>query len=99
MARMNVKAFQPQRQGRHAEGCQYEDQALQEVQMLLGAQLRKRDLPIEFLHLIQDEYVFIRSAFAGFGGRTALSMAEIYEVASFMRILTWSKKAKHRPLH
>ena len=49
--------------GRHTpKGRQYEDQALQEVQVLLGPQPRERDLLIEFLHLIQDEYGHLSAA-------------------------------------
>lgn len=71
--------------GRHTpKGRQYEDQALQEVQMLLGAQPRKRDLLIEFLHLIQDEYGHLSAAhLRALAEELRLSMAEIYEVASF----------------
>ncbi|MGB0703325.1 MAG: NAD(P)H-dependent oxidoreductase subunit E [Paracoccaceae bacterium] len=71
--------------GRHTpKGRQYEDQALQEVQMLLGAQPRTRDLLIEFLHLIQDEYGHLSAAhLRALAEELRLSMAEIYEVASF----------------
>ena len=71
--------------GRHTpKGRQYEDQALHEVQMLLGAQRRERDLLIEFLHLIQDEYGHLSAAhLRALAEELRLSMAEIYEVASF----------------
>ena len=38
------------------KGRQFGDTALSEVQALLGDTPRNRDLLIEFLHLIQDEY-------------------------------------------
>ena len=38
------------------KGRQVEDPAWSQVQDLLGAQPRRRDLLIEFLHLIQDAY-------------------------------------------
>ena len=38
------------------KGRQVDDTALSEVQSLLGDQPRRRDLLIEFLHLIQDAY-------------------------------------------
>ena len=45
------------RRGRHhPKGRQLDDQALVEVQTLLGDQPRRRDLLIEFLHLIQDRF-------------------------------------------
>ena len=71
--------------GRHTpKGRQYEDQALQEVQVLLGPQPRERDLLIEFLHLIQDEYGHLSAAhLRALAEEMRLSMAEIYEVASF----------------
>ena len=71
--------------GRHTpKGRQYEDQALQEMQVLLGPQPRERDLLIEFLHLIQDEYGHLSAAhLRALAEEMRLSMAEIYEVASF----------------
>jgi len=38
------------------KGRQVDDQALADVQALLGDRPRRRDLLIEFLHLIQDQY-------------------------------------------
>lgn len=71
--------------GRHTpKGRQYEDQALAEVQRLLGAQLRRRDLLIEFLHLLQDEYGHLSARhLRALAHEMRLSMAEIWEVASF----------------
>ncbi len=44
--------------GRHTpKGRQLDDQALAEVQALLGDRPRRRDLLIEHLHLIQDKYM------------------------------------------
>ena len=49
--------------GRHTpKGRQYEDQALIDVQALLGDAERRADLLIEFLHLIQDEYGHLSAA-------------------------------------
>ncbi len=71
--------------GRHTpKGRQYEDQALAEVQALLGAHLRRRDLLIEFLHLLQDEYGHLSARhLRALAHEMRLSMAEIWEVASF----------------
>ena len=38
------------------KGRQVDDRALSDVQALLADQPRRRDLLIEFLHLIQDHY-------------------------------------------
>ena len=71
--------------GRHTpRGRQYEDAALAEVQALLGDQPRNRDLLIEFLHLIQDEYGHLSADhLTALAHEMRLSMAEVQEVASF----------------
>lgn len=66
------------------KGRQYEDEALAEVQALLGARPRNRDLLIEFLHLIQDAYGHLSARhLRALAHEMRLSMAEIWEVASF----------------
>ena len=66
------------------KGRQYEDDALAEVQALLGSRSRARDLLIEFLHLIQDEYGHLSARhLRALAHEMRLSMAEIWEVASF----------------
>ncbi|MEP3345384.1 MAG: NAD(P)H-dependent oxidoreductase subunit E [Litoreibacter sp.] len=66
------------------KGRQYDDDALAEVQSLLGAHPRNRDLLIEFLHLIQDKHGHLSAAhLRALAEEMRLSMAEIYEVASF----------------
>jgi formate dehydrogenase len=66
------------------KGRQYEDDALAEVQSLLGDRLRDRDLLIEFLHLIQDKHGHLSAAhLRALAEEMRLSMAEVYEVASF----------------
>ena len=71
--------------GRHMpKGRQFEDQALEEVQALLGTSPRRRDLLIEFLHLIQDAYGHLSARhLRALAHEMRLSMAEIWEVASF----------------
>lgn len=71
--------------GRHMpKGRQFEDQALEEVQALLGASPRRRDLLIEFLHLIQDAYGHLSARhLRALAHEMRLSMAEVWEVASF----------------
>ena len=66
------------------KGRQYEDSALEEVKLLLLGRPRDRDLLIEFLHLIQDEYGHLSAAhLRALAEEMRLSMAEIYEVATF----------------
>jgi formate dehydrogenase len=54
------------------------------VQALLGDRPRRRDLLIEFLHLIQDEYHCLSMPhLAALAHEMRLAMAEVYEVATF----------------
>ena len=71
--------------GRHTpKGRQYEDQALIDVQALLGDGERRADLLIEFLHLIQDEYGHLSAAhLRALAEELKLSQAEVFEVATF----------------
>ncbi|MCY4335379.1 MAG: NAD(P)H-dependent oxidoreductase subunit E [Litoreibacter sp.] len=71
--------------GRHTpKGRQLEDQAWEEVKTILGDRPRRRDLLIEFLHLIQDKYRCLSAAhLRALAEEMRLSQAEIYEVASF----------------
>ncbi|WP_299551664.1 NAD(P)H-dependent oxidoreductase subunit E [uncultured Tateyamaria sp.] len=66
------------------KGRALEDQAWEEVQALLGDQPRRRDLLIEFLHLIQDTDGHLSAAhLRALAEEMRLSMAEVYEVATF----------------
>ncbi|WP_167647561.1 NAD(P)H-dependent oxidoreductase subunit E [Mameliella alba] len=71
--------------GRHTpKGRQVDDTAQAEVKALLGDRSRNRDLLIEFLHLIQDEFGHLSAAhLRALAEEMRLSMAEVYEVASF----------------
>ena len=71
--------------GRHTpKGRQYDDQALSDVQALLGQRERRADLLIEFLHLIQDEYGHLSAAhLRALAEELRLSQAEVFEVATF----------------
>ncbi|WP_371228722.1 NAD(P)H-dependent oxidoreductase subunit E [Roseovarius sp. 2305UL8-3] len=69
---------------RTPKGRQLEDQAWTEVQDLLGNQPRRRDLLIEYLHLIQDKFGHLSAAhLRALAEEMRISMAEIYEVATF----------------
>ena len=71
--------------GRHTpKGRQVDDRAWEEVLDLLGDRPRRRDLLIEFLHLIQDQYGHLSAAhMCALAEEMRLSMAEVYEVATF----------------
>jgi len=71
--------------GRHTpKGRQVEDLAWDEIRTLLGGAPRCRDLLIEYLHLIQDKYGCLNAAhMRALAEEMRLSMAEIYEVATF----------------
>ncbi|MGR3501453.1 NAD(P)H-dependent oxidoreductase subunit E [Pseudaestuariivita sp.] len=66
------------------KGRQLDDRAWEEVRALLGDRLRRRDLLIEHLHLIQDAFGHLSAAhLRALAEEMRLSMAEVYEVASF----------------
>jgi len=71
--------------GRHTpKGRQLEDRPWSEVRALLGEGPHRRDLLIEYLHLIQDEYGHLSAAhLRALAEELRISMAEVYEVASF----------------
>ncbi len=65
-------------------GRQVEPDALAEVQALLGGQERRRDLLIEFLHLIQDKFGCLHARhLTALAAEMKLALVEVYEVASF----------------
>ena len=69
---------------RTPKGRQFEDEALSEVKSLLANRPRQKDLLIEFLHLIQDKYNYLSAQhLCALAEELKLSMAEVYEVASF----------------
>ncbi|MGV6848347.1 MAG: NAD(P)H-dependent oxidoreductase subunit E [Marinibacterium sp.] len=66
------------------KGRQLDDAALADIATLLGARPRRRDLLIEFLHLIQDRFGHLSAAhLRALAEEMRLSMAEVYEVATF----------------
>jgi len=73
------------RRGRdQPKGRQVDQQSLNEVQALLGEQPRRRDLLIEFLHLLQDKYHCLHARhLAALAAEMNLALVEVYEVASF----------------
>ena len=71
--------------GRHTtKGRQLTDQAWDEVKALLGTEPRRADLLIEHLHKIQDSYGHLSAAhLRALAEEMRMSMAEVYEVATF----------------
>ena len=66
------------------KGRQITDAAWDDVHRLLGDRPRDRDLLIEFLHLVQDEYGHLSSAhLRALAEEMWISQAEVYEVATF----------------
>ncbi|TXR47003.1 NAD(P)H-dependent oxidoreductase subunit E [Phyllobacterium endophyticum] len=78
---MNV---QERRRDRGPKGRSLDDDAFADVQALLGTLPRRRDLLIEYLHLIQDRYGCLSARhLRALAEAMRLSQAEVYEVASF----------------
>jgi formate dehydrogenase len=72
------------RRDRGPKGRALDDAALAEIRALLADRPRRRDLLIEFLHLIQDRWGFLSAArLRALAEEMRLSQAEVYEVASF----------------
>jgi formate dehydrogenase len=71
--------------GRHTpKGRQLEDSAWDEVRTLLGDGPRRRDLLIEYLHLIQDRFGHLSAAhLRALAEELRIAQAEVYEVATF----------------
>src|SRR5215468_3411319 len=68
----------------HPKGRQVDPAALAEVQMLLGERERRRDLLIEHLHLLQDNFGCLHARhLAALAEEMRLALVEVYEVASF----------------
>ncbi len=72
------------RRDRGPKGRPVDDRALTDIRALLGGRERRRDLLIEFLHLIQDRYGCLKAAhIRALAEEMRLAQAEVYEVASF----------------
>lgn len=69
---------------RTPKGRQLDETAWEQVKALLGEQPRRRDLLIEFLHLIQDAYGHLSAPhLRALAEELCISMAEVWEVATF----------------
>ncbi|MEQ8248000.1 MAG: NAD(P)H-dependent oxidoreductase subunit E [Alphaproteobacteria bacterium] len=87
------------RKGRHAErGRQPTAQALREIAAVLDGAAPDRHLLLEYLHRIQDRYSGISAQhIAALAHHMRLSMAEIYEVASFYAHLDVHREDEEAP--
>ena len=83
---------------RTPKGRQLDDVALAEVRNLLGERPRRRDLLIEFLHLIQDSYGCLSAAhLRALAEEMRLAQAEVYEVATFYAHFDVVKEGEEAP--
>jgi NADH:ubiquinone oxidoreductase subunit F (NADH-binding) len=72
--------------------------ALREVRAVLGEAPRRHDLLIEFLHGIQDRYGCLSAAhLAALAEELRLSLAEVYEVATFYHHFDVVREGEPRP--
>jgi len=84
-----VRSFEHPGEGRKRakstpKGSQVDPMAAEEVAALLGDRPRRRDLLIEHLHLIQDQYHQISAAhLAALADEMKLAFAEVFETATF----------------
>ena len=84
-----VRSFEHPGEGRKRakstpKGRQVDPTAAHEVEILLGNGPRRRDLLIEYLHLIQDRYHQISAShLAALADEMSLSFAEVFETATF----------------
>jgi formate dehydrogenase len=84
LSKTSTNGAGPRRPRRTPKGRQVDPQALAEVCKLLESREIRRDLLIEFLHLIQDKYGHLSAAhLAALAHEMKLSQAEVYEVATF----------------
>jgi formate dehydrogenase len=68
----------------HPKGRQIDPAAQRAIRALLGDRPRRRDLLIEHLHLIQDKHGCLSAPhLAALADEMKLSLAEVYEVATF----------------
>lgn len=79
-----VQGASRERKRQRPKGRQVDAAALQQVQALLDGLPRRRDLLIEFLHLIQDAYGCLSAAhLAALASELRLAQVEVFEVATF----------------
>ena len=83
---------------RHTKGRQLEDNAWDEIRTLLDSEPRDRDLLIEYLHLIQDKFGHLSAGhLRALAEEMRMSMAEVYEVATFYAHFDVGKEGETPP--
>ncbi|MBE0454612.1 MAG: NAD(P)H-dependent oxidoreductase subunit E [Roseovarius sp.] len=83
---------------RTPKGRQLDDTAWDEVRALLGDGPRRRDLLIEYLHLVQDRFGHLSAAhLRALAEEMRLSQAEVYEVATFYAHFDVVKEGERPP--
>ena len=93
-----TRGHRSRRQDRGPKGRPLDDTAVAEVRALLGDRPMRRDLLIEFLHLIQDEYKCLSAAhLRALAEEMKLAQAEVYEVASFYDHFDVVKEGEAKP--
>src|SRR6201991_5243531 len=66
------------------KGRQIDPRASEEIALLLEGKSRRRDMLIEYLHLVQDKYHQISAAhLAALADEMKLAFSEVFEVATF----------------
>jgi formate dehydrogenase beta subunit len=80
------------------KGRQLEDAALSEVLGLLGDEPRRRELLIEYLHKIQDQFGCLEARhLRALAEEMKLSQVEVYEVASFYHHFDIVREGEAKP--
>jgi formate dehydrogenase beta subunit len=96
---IDISGLDRKRSARSApKGRQVDPRALAEVQALLGAAPRRRDLLLEHLHRIQDRYGCLSAAhIAALAQEMRLALTEVYEVATFYHHFDVVKEGEAAP--
>ncbi len=100
MAQRAIQARRGKRRKKRgqARGRSVDHGALAEIRALLGEHPRRRDLLIEFLHLIQDKHGHISAAHVvALARELKLAPAEVYEVATFYHHFDVVKEGERAP--
>ncbi len=80
------------------KGRQVTDEALNEIQELLGTAPLERSMLIEYLHIIQDRYGYLSAAhLRALSTLMKLAQVEVYEVATFYAHLDIVKEGEEPP--
>jgi formate dehydrogenase len=95
---MNQRPAERARLRANPKGRRVDSTAREEVLVLLGSAPRRRDLLIEYLHLIQDRFGCLSAAhLVALAAEMKLSMTEVYEVATFYHHFDVVKEGETAP--